>query len=301
MTEVIWEGAEPLREYLVPVVELTEHPQNVDKNTVPELMNSLVRFGQVRPILVQEGMVVAGHHLRKAAINLGWTHIAAIPHEFLSENEMYDYLVADNVIQENAEYDDANAYVQLLLGVTDRQGTGVTAEIEQGALVKAGDIYVEVDGDWEGTGESPEGAAARQAALEQFTKHHEIPLSLLEEEFLTWQRCVRLLLQEHNFTRVAQAVVYALEVAAYGADGPIEPPTASSEGERAPTEPEPSVVVETDFQGEHKVRILFGDFGDDPDAAYGCKLECACGWERLAVHGEEAEKFKNEHLGAVLV
>jgi hypothetical protein len=60
-------------------------------------------------------------------------------------------------------------------------------------------------------------------------------------------------------------------------------------------------VVETAFTGEHKVKILFGDFGDDPDAAYGCKLECNCGWTRLAVHGEEAETFKDEHLVAALV
>lgn len=296
MSEVTWEGAEVLREYLVPVGELAEHPKNVDKNTVPELMNSLARFGQVRPILMQEGMVVAGHHLRKAAINLGWTHIAAIPHDFLNENEMYDYLVADNVIQENAEYDDASAHVQLLLGVTERQGTGVTEYLVESNLVKAGDIYVAVDGDWEGTGESEEETRARETALAQYVKHHEIPLSLTVEEFEDFGRYVRAIQSERGFTRMAEAVLYALEVATVNiSKDSIEPPIGAVETQRAPTEEQPS-------PGEHRVKIAFGEFiVEDEDAAYTCQLECSCGWKRYAVHGEEAEGMKNEHLLAALV
>ena len=97
---------------------------------------------------------------------------------------------------------------------------------------------------------------------------------------------------------MAEAVLYALaQTAGTSTEEPQTPPKEEQPEEAT----QPSAVVDTAFTGEHKVKILFGDFGDDPDAAYGCKLECNCGWERLAVHGEEAETFKNEHLGAVLV
>jgi hypothetical protein len=294
MSEVIWEGADVLREHLVPVGELEEHPDNLDKNSVPEIMNSLKRWGQTRPVLMQDGLLVAGHHVRKAAINLGWTHVAAIHNEFANAGELRDYLVADNTIQENATYEDESAHVQMLLSVGDRTGTGITEDFVEDTLAKAGNIYVEVDHDWEGTGETEDDAAARAAALAAYEPHREVPLSLTVEEFEDFGRYVRAIQGERGFTRMAEAVLYALELAAVGtANTSIEPSGGTSQDERAPTE---------EVTSPHRVKAVFGDFviGDD-DAAYTCHLECTCGWERYAVHGEEAEKMTNEHLGAVLV
>jgi hypothetical protein len=304
MTEVIWEGAEPLREYLVPVAELEDHSRNPRRGDVLALTASLERFGQVRPILAEDGTIVAGHHLRKAAVELGWTHIAVIPHKFEDEAARDAYLIADNYLAGLAGYDE-QAQMDLLEELEARgelKGTGVTPDAIEDLRAAMSSDAITTEDEWERVSvESDEDVAARAAALAQYEQHREVPLSLTVAEFEEFGKNIRIIQGARGFTRMAEAVLYALEVAAYGAEGSVEGKAVPPKDTPAPTEPEPSVVVETDFQGEHKVRILFGDFGDDPDAAYGCKLECACGWERLAVHGEEAEKFKNEHLGAILV
>lgn len=301
MSEVVWNGSDALREHLVPIEELEEHPKNLDKNTVPELMNSLRRWGQVRPVLTNtDGLLVAGHHLRKAALNLGWTHIAAIGNGFEDADSLLDYLIADNTIQENAEYQDGEAHIQMQLSVTDRTGTGVTEDVIDDTRAKYGAIYVEVDRDWLGTGEAEEVTAARAAALAAYEPHREVPLSLSVEEFEDFRKYVRVIQSEREFTRMAEAVLYALEVTSIELSKGVTPadvPVRSVEPQEAP-----AATEGVTSPGEHRVKIALGEFVvEDEDAAYTCKLECSCGWQRYAVHGEEAERMKAEHLGAVLV
>lgn len=96
-----WTGADKLREHLVPIPSLRPFPENPEKSQkhVDELASSLRRFGQVRAVLVRDdATIVAGHHVVKAARQLGWTHIAAIPAEFASHGESRDYLLADNFL-----------------------------------------------------------------------------------------------------------------------------------------------------------------------------------------------------------
>lgn len=96
---VTWEGAEALRPFLVSVDALEPFPGNPRLGDVQRVVDSLRRFGQPRPILVDANdgrRIVAGHHVRLAAIELGWTHVAAIEHEFKDEEEARAYLLADN-------------------------------------------------------------------------------------------------------------------------------------------------------------------------------------------------------------
>ncbi len=298
MTEVIWEGAEVLAEYLVPIEDLLDHEGNPRRGDVLALKGSLERFGQVRPILAEDGIIVAGHHLRYAARELGWTHIAVVPHKFEDENARKAYLIADNYLAGLAGYDE-QAQMTLLEELEvqgELAGTGVTSDAIEDLRAALDRVEVEVEEPWLGRGEADEDAAARAAALAAYEPHREVPLSLTVEEFEDFGRYVRAIQSERGFTRMAEAVLYALEVAAVGTSkDSIEPPAGSVEDERAPAE-------EVTSPGEHRVRISFGEFVvEDEDAAYTCKLECTCGWERYAIHGEEAEKFKDEHQAAVLV
>lgn len=303
MSEVTWEGAEVLREYLVPIEDLLDHEGNPRRGDVMALKASLTRFGQVRPILAEDGVIVAGHHLRYAAREMGWTHIAVVPHKFEDEAARKAYLVADNYLAGLAGYDE-QAQMNLLEELEAQGqlgGTGVTSDAIEDLRAAMDRAEVAVEEPWMGAGETDEDAAARAAALAAYEPHREVPLSLTVEEFDDFGRYVRAIQQERGYTRMAEAVLYSLEFTAVA----ITNETASVKVKQESVEPagnaqEPAEAP-AEETGPHKVRMVFGDFpGENEDAAYGVKLECSCGWERFAVHGEEAESYKEEHLGAVL-
>ncbi len=101
-----WEGSDSLRPYLVAADGLRPHPRNPRRGKVTEIMKSLERFGQTRPILTNAaGTVVAGNHTMLAARELGWTHVAAVTEEFATETEELAYLLADNRTSDLGDYD----------------------------------------------------------------------------------------------------------------------------------------------------------------------------------------------------
>lgn len=114
MTARVWNGADALRRMLVPLGEVEPWPGNPREGDVPSIIESLQRFGQVRPILIRvSGRIVAGHHLVLAARELGWSHIAAIRHDFADEEEARAYLIADNRIPERGRVNEEALAVQL--------------------------------------------------------------------------------------------------------------------------------------------------------------------------------------------
>ena len=110
MPDVQHQIAPDLQDSMVPLGDLkrTDSQKNPRRGNVENIMNSLKRFGQVRPIVVQEesGQIVAGNHTYEAAKRLGWTHIA-ITRVNMSEDEAQAYIIADNHIPETGTYDDA--------------------------------------------------------------------------------------------------------------------------------------------------------------------------------------------------
>lgn len=98
--------AEGLRPNVVPIASITHHPENPRMGDVDAIAESLGRFGQVRPIVVQEstGYIVAGNHTTKAARSLGWTEIAAV-RVALSDEDALAYLLADNRLADRGSYD----------------------------------------------------------------------------------------------------------------------------------------------------------------------------------------------------
>lgn len=99
--------APSLKRLAVPIDSVQPHPRNARQGDVGALVQSLERFGQVRPIVVQEstGHVLAGNHLWRAARQLGWKKIAVVRIDVDDETALA-YLVADNRTADLGTYDD---------------------------------------------------------------------------------------------------------------------------------------------------------------------------------------------------
>jgi hypothetical protein len=133
-----WAGAEALRRQLVPIDDVKPHPGNPRRGAVDEIANSMIRFGQLRPILLDaDGTIIAGNHTWKAAKELGWSHIAAIPNDFSSPAEAAAYLLADNRLADLGDYERAEL-------------TNLLTEVEE-------------SGSWDGTGYTPDDLAHMRA------------------------------------------------------------------------------------------------------------------------------------------
>ena len=130
MTELVWSGAEKLRSALVPLDQVHQHPRNPRRGDAQEISRSLARFGQVRAILIDEqGTIVAGNHTWQAAKLLGWTHVAVVTNRFTPE-EAIAYLLADNRLGDQGEYDRAElvAFLEDLERTDAWEGTGYVAD-----------------------------------------------------------------------------------------------------------------------------------------------------------------------------
>jgi ParB-like chromosome segregation protein Spo0J len=128
---IIWEGADELRPFLVPIDNLEPFPGNPRRGDVESVRSSLRRFGQVRPLLADGARVVAGHHVRIAAAEEGWTHVAVIAHGFADEEEARAYLLADNRTHDlGIGYDDELLadHLRILAELDALEGTGYTTD-----------------------------------------------------------------------------------------------------------------------------------------------------------------------------
>ena len=97
----------PLIALLVPIKSMTPDPRNArthDDRNARSIRASLERFGQQKPIVVDASRtVVAGNATLAAAIDLGWTHLAAVRTD-LSDAERTAYAIADNRTAELADW-----------------------------------------------------------------------------------------------------------------------------------------------------------------------------------------------------
>lgn len=160
--------APQLRALVVPIDCVELHPRNPRRGDVAAVAASLARFGQVKPIVVQrsKGYVIAGNHVLRAALSLGWTEIAANV-EDLDDAESMALMLADNRTADLGGYDDT-----LLAAILAEQqaednlaATGYDADDVAALLAEAGviedrdldaapdlpaetDLYVERDDVW---------------------------------------------------------------------------------------------------------------------------------------------------------
>lgn len=99
--------APALRDLRIPIDSVSPYPGNPREGDVGAIVESLRRFGQQKPIVVQESTryIVAGNHLWKGAKALGWGEIAANVVE-MDDRTAEAYLIADNRTSELGSYDE---------------------------------------------------------------------------------------------------------------------------------------------------------------------------------------------------
>lgn len=123
--------APALAPLVVPIDSVQLHPRNPRDGDVGAISESLRRFGQQKPIVVQAstGFVVAGNHLLKAARALGWRRIAANV-EDMDDATAGAYLLADNRTADLGSY-----HADVLAAILEEQaaagnlaGTGYDGE-----------------------------------------------------------------------------------------------------------------------------------------------------------------------------
>lgn len=100
--------APQLRSLAVPIDSIELHPRNPRRGDVAAVTDSLRRFGQRKPIVVQASTryVVAGNHLLQAARALHWTEVAANVQD-MDDAEATAFMLADNRTSDLGGYDDA--------------------------------------------------------------------------------------------------------------------------------------------------------------------------------------------------
>jgi hypothetical protein len=91
-----------------PIDSVQPHPRNVRQGDVGAIATSLNLNGQYRPIVAHKtsNNILAGNHTYKAAVSLGWTHIA-ITYVDCTDDQALKILLADNKANDLASYDDS--------------------------------------------------------------------------------------------------------------------------------------------------------------------------------------------------
>lgn len=115
---------ETLRNLAVPVADLKPYGRNPRQGDVGALVESLEANGQYRPIIVRTGTneVLAGNHTLAAAVQMGWTEIAAT-YVDVDDDRAKRIVLVDNRSNDLASYDD-NLLADLLAELPDLTGTG---------------------------------------------------------------------------------------------------------------------------------------------------------------------------------
>lgn len=231
--------APALADLTVPADQPILHPQNYRRGDVENIAASLARFGQVRPIVVQEstGHVVAGNHTLKAVRELGWEAVAAVVVD-LSDDEAEAYLVADNRASDKATNDDAALapILERLMLAGKLEGTGYTPDDVDDMLSTMNQMPDVNPGDFEGDAPPPdEGLKERfanrsQVALRQFVLMYDQDTAV---EVEAWFDKLK---RAWGMTKTQDVALEALRRAA--ADPPVEGLTVE-EAERANILPEP--------------------------------------------------------------
>ena len=83
------------------------NPRTHSKEQIQQIATSMMKFGWVNPILVDENFeIIAGHGRLLAGKELGYTKVPVARLEHLTEQEKMALLIADNKISDNAGWDE---------------------------------------------------------------------------------------------------------------------------------------------------------------------------------------------------
>jgi ParB-like chromosome segregation protein Spo0J len=209
----VWKGAKGLRSKLVDVATIELHPRNPRRGNVPEIARSLERWGQTKPVLTDGRYIVAGNHTYKAALSLGWTHIAAVAHQFSSPEQARRYLLTDNRTSDLGDYakDELLAMLEELEETGEWEGTGyMVDDVED--LRAMQDAVKETERAEFGGGfaATEEELAERAARLAAGNTYKELICILADEQVTDFELHVKILRKEYEESGVSEAVARAL-------------------------------------------------------------------------------------------
>jgi hypothetical protein len=102
----------------VPIKSLTMDPENArthSQKNIEAIAGSLTTFGQRKPLVVWDNIVIAGNGTIEAAKSLGWekVEITRVPSDW-SHDQARAFALADNRTAELAEWDDSVLAEQLI-------------------------------------------------------------------------------------------------------------------------------------------------------------------------------------------
>jgi DNA modification methylase len=141
--------APSIKALVVPIESVTLHPNNPRVGDVKAVAASLARFGQLKPVVVQEssGYVVAGNHVLRAARSLGWTELA-VAIENLDDATATAFMLADNRTADLGGYDERllAAILSDTAAASNLAGTGYDVD-DVAALIAAAGLADERDAD----------------------------------------------------------------------------------------------------------------------------------------------------------
>ena len=92
----------------VAVANLSFDPSNArkhDEKNLEAIKGSLRKFGQRKPIVVRNDVVIAGNGTLQAALALGWAEIEVVRADDMTNTEATAYALADNRTSELATWD----------------------------------------------------------------------------------------------------------------------------------------------------------------------------------------------------
>jgi hypothetical protein len=93
----------------IAVTELSFDPSNARKHSeknIEAIKGSLRKFGQRKPIVVRNGVVIAGNGTLQAALALGWSEIEVVKADDMTNTDAMAFALADNRTSELAEWDE---------------------------------------------------------------------------------------------------------------------------------------------------------------------------------------------------
>lgn len=101
----------------IPITELKPYKNNARKHSakqIQQIANSIKEFGFMSPVLINgDKQIMAGHGRVEAAKKLGMKEVPVISTNHLSEDRRRAFIIADNKIAQNAEWDNDLLSVEL--------------------------------------------------------------------------------------------------------------------------------------------------------------------------------------------
>lgn len=192
----------------IPLDVIKQHPGNPRRGNIDKIRDSLERFGQVRPIVVnRDNVILAGNHTFQAMKEMGEQFISVVQVD-LDQQESKAYLLADNRSADAATWDDVGliAVLEDLQSNSTLTGTGfdqddlddLLAAIERNSFTEV----EEFTGDYI---EPPEDTEARWADRNE-GQNREVVFLLPNEDYEVFVENIQKLKMKYATESMAQVV-----------------------------------------------------------------------------------------------